>query len=219
MSDGIDLHAEFFAATQALSLKHREWLQGKHGLDAKAIRQAGGLGIARIDRFKDGGYQPTGSSAVGEVAFLWPVWDAEISASGMVEGELLDLVAWNPSAPEVYARRRGDGVAFGSAAIARASSMPADDERGLPIYRSPLEWARAGGCDLTAPGAGAMILDWNVDSGLFYVPVIVAQDLPHGEDIEHRLKLLRWKLVPKMPGIRVVKDVESAAAKPKAKTG
>jgi hypothetical protein len=195
----LDLETEFMIATDAVTRRHREKFAAR-GLDASAIARAGGIGVARILRRSDGFYDPAERDQ-GETALIWPIWTGAISPVGYCEGELIDLLAWHPDKPQTFHRRSGDGVALGLYAIetAFAEIKP----RPLPIYRSPLDWARAGAGCVDNETAGAVVLDWTVDNGLFGVDAVIAEDLEHGEDIEHRLKLLRWKLVPKLPDVRI----------------
>lgn len=204
MADRFDLHGEFLAATQALTLRHREALATRYGVDADAIRRSGGgIGIARVSCRDDGFYEPT-EQGQGELALIWPIWTGEISPNGYCEGELIDLLAWHPKRAEAFHRRTGDGVALGLAAIERSlAGQGLGDVPPLHLYRTPFDWARAGAGCLDRASSGAVMLDWSIDNGLFSVRTVVAQDLAHGEELEHRLKLLRWKLVPVLPDISV----------------
>lgn len=211
----IDLPTEFSIALDALTRKHRERLMAL-GIDAAAVATAGGIGIARVLRRADGLFEPVERDQ-GEAALIWPIWTGSISEVGYCEGDLIDLLAWHPAQPELFHRRIGDAPALGLAAIERSWDSTLGGARPLSLYRTPIAWARAGGGCVARESAGAVILDWGVDSGLFNAASILAEDLEHGEFIEHRLKLLRWKIVPPMPPIKVrSSEVSNETAK---KTG
>lgn len=69
-----------------------------------------------------------------------------------VDGEIIDIVAWQPRRPDIWWLR------LGVATILGADAIDASHWRGEPVvlHETPEDWVRA-------RGEGAVILDWSID--------------------------------------------------------
>jgi hypothetical protein len=68
------------------------------------------------------------------------------------QGAMIDLVAFDPRKPDLWACRTGTGWALGHDAIVNATQAWPGSER-LELHPTPLEWMRAG-------GTGACVWRW-----------------------------------------------------------
>lgn len=109
----------------------------------------GDIGRCRVEYDGSGHYQPERS---GDPALILPVIDG---------GVLIDLVAFSPKNPNVWALRKGQGLILG---LDYARGITADwesDAAELRVFANPMEWlyANQGGYP-----TGICVLDWSPES-------------------------------------------------------
>ena len=118
------------------------------GVNREAIHRAGGLAGASV-KTVGRGYTPTDS---GDVMVIQPIW-ARAAPSlywAVANPQLVDLIAWMPSDPEIWWYRLGD-----KSAVLGAENLELAHSEGWPITfeTTPLAWLQVG-C------RGAVILDY-----------------------------------------------------------
>jgi hypothetical protein len=99
------------------------------------------VGVMRIETDERGGFQPFDG---GPLAVVQPV---------VVEGEIIDLVAWHSDDPLRWWTRRGVAWALGEDAINSAHLGWQPEDISVRVEPSPLDWLRGG-------GSGVCVLDW-----------------------------------------------------------
>jgi hypothetical protein len=190
MSRQVDLLGEYQAALAAQDPPRRARL-GELGL-IKPAHRIGLVGYARV-LFQSGTFEP---NAAGEPALIFPVVDGPTLSvpTTLAEkpGQLVDLVAWHPARPTEMALRVGNAFALGEEEIRDAivSQSP------LRVFRDPGSWA-------AASAEGAVIVDWDGAQDLLQLSVIVADDVDHGAIVQRQLKLLRSRMLKRLPRVRV----------------
>lgn len=200
MSRPVDIVSEYKAALAAVTPRYRGRI-AELGLIAPANR-IGLVGVARVTARSGNIFEP---EAGGDVAVILPAWDGPIADARVIidaPERLIDLVAWRPGKRDkrqlagsaALCTRLGIATLLGGEAV----EIAAMSRQPLRVFRDPGGWARAGG-----GAAGAVIVDWTADNGLFQVEQIVCEDQEHAEDVEHLLKLLRVRLTPRLPEIRI----------------
>lgn len=130
MSDRIiDLPAEMMAAA-AESGRHLDKLLA-FGIPAVTIAELGAfapLGIARVTEIGNGLFEP---SSEGERRLIIPVYE---------NGGVIDLIATNPSKPNSWTWRIGQGWALNADEFIR----PRFDDEPIDILPTPMAWLRDG---------------------------------------------------------------------------
>jgi len=104
----------------------------------------------------------------------------------VIDQGIIDAVAWQPSTGQV-ATRLGVGAMLGEGQIGREGIGSVN--LALPVWRTPLDWLRAGRC-------GVVVLDWNAAAFVLSGLILKA------EDKAHRLELTR-RLTPVPPTIAI----------------
>lgn len=137
-----DLEAEFREALAALERAHFCELTKHYGIPPKPIEDLL-VGIARINRIPDTDlYEPAPS---GVLAYITPVRVEEPASPESSDpwwyvrnGEIVDLVAWNPRRPSRWALLTGLGDWLGC--------VPPQyfDPEPVQVWRSVLSWFRVG---------------------------------------------------------------------------
>lgn len=125
----------------------------------------------------------------GSPAFIHPIFDGD--------GDVIDLIAWRPSAPSRWWLRTGIATMLGEVAVHACYVH----ESPLRLHRTPLNWLRRSGW-------GAVPLDWQCARfDLMEIADFIAEDLQHGIEIEDQL---RGPARP-LPRIRVPDEIRRAA--------
>lgn len=139
-----DLCNEMERAARAFSFAAAQALidLGVPGRDLMALTGAGEIGRARAEIDSAGLYQPNGIS--GLPVIILPI---------MESGDLVDLLAFSPRAPDSWALRRGAARLLGAGNIPRDADWQSG-ERQVQIFANPLEWLIAG-------GSGICVLAWD----------------------------------------------------------
>ena len=101
------------------------------------------VGVARIVTTSDGLFE---FHADGEVALVVPEGEPEWPGWAWID----DLIAFRPSRPDRWWRRRGDTDLLGASNISPWRLSP------LVLYETPLSWLRGGGTGIT-------IINWGLD--------------------------------------------------------
>jgi hypothetical protein len=180
----IDLVDEFLAARERLSETHRAALL-KAGIPAAQIDIWGWHGISAVRLGQDGLYQPTdGKAAIISAVRGFPDGSIEYPHPEMMLylGDIIDLIAWHPKAPERWALRTGAATAIG---IVEPQLL---DPAPVHVRRHPLGWFRSGGngiCLLTRDLAEQRHL-------LLQIHRLVAEDVAHGRAIRDVLTRPLW---------------------------
>ncbi len=123
------------------------------------------VGAANI-RPSDGLYEPDPN---GMPAWIIPI----------IDGEVVDLLAWTTDCPARWWTRTGAHWALGADALDRLWLG-----KPLRAFKTPLAWLQAG-----APYNGLVILDWR--AARLHIPrvEIVAEDLAHGLELNRLLTI------------------------------
>ena len=148
----------------------------------------GAIGLSKIRPSAEGLYDPT--EGPGRAAILLGVRDPD-------DGEIIDIVAFDPERPSKFWRRTGAAPFLGWECVDRAGHYG----EPLTLFPDPLAWLR-GGC------AGAVWLDTDrsLSFWLATVPTIHATTPALGRAIDRRLKD-EWR----MHGPRVLVPMREAA--------
>lgn len=196
----IDLLAEMRAARKALSAEHRAELLSA-GIPLDIVRLYPLIG-AELVLVKAGMYRPDPD---GLPAFITPVLVDNAASPEAAHplvyarhlGECVDLVAWHPAHPDLWALRLGVATWLGCIEPQYCDPDP------VAMRRSPLAWLRAG-CD------GLVILSRHPPDAyriLTDCQSIVAEDETHAAELR---KLVRqpWPL-PRIAA--AIRETRSAA--------
>ena len=156
------------AAGRNVKQTHLDWAEAQ-GISRRALIDAGLFGVAGV-RFESGGFE---FDDAGPQAVISPV--LEDRDRGPLVGTApatVDLVAWLPKRPAIFARYYGRALFLGD--------PTAFDP--LPVWSTPLSWLQ-NGC------AGVVVLDrpsaW-AEFASFGVPVL-AESVAHGRDLRRLL--------------------------------
>ena len=135
----IDLHGELIAAAKSVRQPHLDRLRSL-GISPAVMAGIGRFqipfGVTEAERLTDGYYRP----GDGPCHVISPVY---------VNGQLIDLIAWQTGDPTSLASRTGLSWALGEDCLTMRSAW----ERPVAIHATPLAWWIAA-CD------GLCILDW-----------------------------------------------------------
>lgn len=127
-----NISAEFVAALNGLDDVARRWLLSE-GVPPGIIEVSPGpVTVAKIETFEPGVFQ---FSESGRRAFVHPVHIAGPFS------DICDLIAWRPSDPGQFWNRFYSGTPLGVEQLDLAENLG----EPLAIWRSPLNWLRAGG--------------------------------------------------------------------------
>ena len=144
------LLSEFEQARAALSSAHTDHLAGL-GVEPWVCSTT--VGIGKVERF-GGYYQPFDE---GLASYILPIGRRVLYPPEKLRSEedvppwdyVEDLVAVFPGTPDIWALRRGDGIALGFSHIEDAII----DRAPVELYETPLDWLKAG-------ASGACIVNW-----------------------------------------------------------
>ena len=150
----------------ALNQKAIDWLWA-NGITIGTISMPWAVRSARVTFEPTGRYRPC--PGLGEFAYILPVIDRGI----------IDLVAWSPK-DERLATRLGHGGALGQGQLGIDGVGTTD--RPLPIWRSPLDWLRAG-------RRGVVIADPVIAAYLFAGATLQAEDKARAAEVSDALRL------------------------------
>ena len=193
MSRTVDLHSEYTAFVSAVTRRLLARLS-KLGFVRPAHR-IGLVGFARIE--KSGGYFEPNSDGVP--VLILPVVDGPTMSVPVTLAEdpsrLIDLVAWHPAKPCELAVRVGNAFALGEEKVREAllSGTP------LRVFRDPQRWADAN-------ADGSVIVQWGAADDLLQASSIIADDIDHGAEVQRQLKILRSRILRRVPRVRVPAD-------------
>ena len=113
----------------------------------------------------------------------------------MSNGELIDLVAWDPRRPDIWWLRRGHARWLGGAAVERANfEAEQGDAAPIRLHATPMAWLRAecaGACLLRAGREPLRALLWGVRQ-------VVCDDVAHAAVVH---KELRRAPRPRLPRV------------------
>jgi hypothetical protein len=149
-----------------------------YGVHARDIDCFQMVGRAKIQRRGDH-YEPDTAGRwayVTPVLALWPESPETPDPDVMCRfGNIIDLLAWHPDRPNRWATRTGNGESLG------AIEPQLCEPNAVPVWRSPLNWFRAG-C------RGLVILSRNQSSAYRILACciggILAEDEPHNHQIK-----------------------------------
>jgi hypothetical protein len=171
------LAREFWATLDARPPKSHDWLAARGVSDDRAL-DAGGIGVARIETFRDGTYQP---SEIGRPAFVLPCFDgpAPSPRDCVIQDRrvppVIDLAAFCPRDPSRTWQRTGIATFLGQRAYDAARWHGWE----LRVYRDPMSWLRAG-----AELAGIVVLDWSAARLALRDVTMIAEDVDHARDLD-----------------------------------
>jgi hypothetical protein len=115
----------------------------------------------------------------GELAFTFVV----ISNAGMI-----DIAAWQPETKRL-AMWCGEGFALGERLIHHPNPLTG----GLHVFRSPIDWLRAGRCGIV------ILRPQFARSVLADVPVLVAEDEQHRKELQKLFEFVGPQVVIELP--------------------
>ena len=150
----------------ALDQRAIDWLLA-NGVTIATIAMPWAVRSARVTFEPSGRYRPC--PGLGNYAYILPVFDDGI----------VDLVAWSPK-DDRLATRLGSGGALGQGQLGIDGVGTTD--RPLPVWRSPLDWLRAG-------RRGVVIADPAVAAHLFAGAILQAEDKAHAAEVSDALRL------------------------------
>jgi hypothetical protein len=183
MSDDLDLIGEMVAAQCRLSRTHRDSLCAL-GIPA-GVLDRGWVGVESIS-VSGSVYQPDQG---GGWAYITPIrahsdGPEPIAPEEILHvGDIVDLVAWQPSKLECWALRRGAATWLGAIGPQLLDPDP------VPIWRTPLAWLQAG-------GEGLCLLSQVLHDRqrvLLGIRHILAEDVEHGRELRDTLLRPIWQ--------------------------
>lgn len=149
-----DLMAEAFAATANVRQPHFQRL-AECGVNLSVLAEMSGTmpipGVATIRPIGTSFYEPDADGAGHVIVPVVAPVEMEIFGQSIETIEVIDLLAFNTSAPGAWRWRVGNAWALGEDMIVSVTDEP------IEIVATPLDWLITG-------GAAACILDWSPDS-------------------------------------------------------
>ena len=150
----------------ALNQEAIDWLLAS-GVTIDTVATPWAVRSARVTFEPTGRYRPC--PGLGEFAYVLP----------LIDDGIVDLVAWSPKNDRL-ASRLGRGGALGQGRLGIEGVGTTD--RPLPVWRSPLNWLRAG-------RRGVVIADPVVAAHLFAGTILQAEDRAHATEVSEALRL------------------------------
>lgn len=181
------LRIEMDAAVLRLDLRQMDILRGI-GLPAAQLHAEAAIGLVQVETDSRDFWTPIDT---GKAMLVTPLVEEE---------SVVDLIAFDPKAPDRWYLRTGAGWALGHDAVRRATDGWGEPER-LELHPTPLEWLRSG-C------SGACVAQWT-DEARMALRSLVGIDvgLPRFAHVL-RLELSR---PPRLPDIQARKLRQHAA--------
>ena len=153
------------------------WLV-KSGVSHSDRLGCGNAGVVAVETTRDGLYQPAPG---GRRAFIMPVYGPfrppKVPIADPADAAPIDLLGWYSHRPGRWWRRRGVAIILGEWAVELGETY----DEPVRVYRTPLDWLRAG-------GEGLVIVDWTEAYFRLAGLQLVASDVAHGEELQRRLR-------------------------------
>lgn len=147
----------------------------KFGIEPEHAIATGGLGVAKISPVDDGLFELGGEVS----AVVLPVYWADIPTeeAPVDDGDLIDLLAFNPNEPDRWWLRRGDGILLGAGALDHLY-LGAE----LQVCQTPLKW-------LLDYCEGCVALDWpRAADRLRSIETLAIKDISFAEEVRRYLQ-------------------------------